>query len=406
MEKTSLFILLIVSVFAISCNTGGNKKAITASRELTIETAGSCPYLTTDNRNNIVVSWIKKVDTSTFIFCYAISEDRGISFKKRIEIPGSTNVLPHGENMPKVIFKPSGEIIAIWGTANPNPKNQYAGLVYYSQSFDQGSTWTNPQKITGDKASFDQRYFDLASLPNGEVAIVWLDNRKQWNNEGSGLYFAVTKGNAGFRNERLISGPCCQCCRTDLYIDRNSNIHVLYRAIINDSIRDLVHIVSTDRGNTFTQPKRISEDNWVISGCPHTGPSMTENNEGINFTWFTGGAAPGIYYNSSMDNGRSFTARDTVSGKAAKHCQITSLPNNNLIIVWNEAFVNGNAFSNRLGIEERDPKGNPILKEYITAKDSHSSFPVVCALNDKNALIAYTEGEGDKEHIVLRKVFL
>ena len=87
----------------------------------------------------------------------------------------------------------------------------------------------------------------------------------------------------------------------------------------------MVHIVSTDEGKTFTQPQRISQDNWVISGCPHTGPAMAENKEGIHFTWFTGGSGSGIYYNNSKDNGKTFAARDSVSGKAAKHCQITSV---------------------------------------------------------------------------------
>jgi hypothetical protein len=38
--------------------------------------------------------------------------------------------------MPKVIFKPSGEIIALWDAPNPNPKNNYSGLVYHTQSLD------------------------------------------------------------------------------------------------------------------------------------------------------------------------------------------------------------------------------------------------------------------------------
>src|SRR4051812_23969327 len=102
MEKVSLFILLIVTFYTTSCNSDGTRKTITTSSDLTIDTAGSCPYLTRDNRNNLVVSWIKKPDTATSIFCYAVSQDQGITFNERIEIPGSTNVLPHGENMPKV----------------------------------------------------------------------------------------------------------------------------------------------------------------------------------------------------------------------------------------------------------------------------------------------------------------
>jgi hypothetical protein len=406
MKRAALFILLVQTITTYSCKTEDKKQTITASQETLVDTApGSCPYLTKDSKNNIVLSWIKQVDTATSIYCYAISQDEGKTFGKIIEIPGSTNAHPHGENMPKVIFKPSGEIIAAWGAANPNPNNQYSGLVYYSQSFDEGKTWTKPRSLTTDTASFDQRYFDMALLPNGEAGITWLDNRKRWNKEGSGLYYAVTNGKNGFENENLISGPCCQCCRTDLFIDKNNGIHVLYRAIINDSIRDMVHIVSTD-GKTFSQPQRISQDNWVISGCPHTGPAMTENKEGLQFTWFTGGNGSGIYFNSSKDNGKTFTPRDSVSGKASKHCQITTLPNDDILIVWNESFPNGNKFSSRIGIEQRDANGNTTTKSYITSDTSNSSFPVIYPISANKVVIAYTENTKDKDQVLLKQISL
>lgn len=402
-------ILIVVSVIILlsSCKTASEERVIKAAHETIIDTAvGSCPYLTKDDKNNIVLSWIKKVDTSKSIFCFAVSEDEGKTFGKPIEIPGSTNVHPHGENMPKVIFKPSGEIIAAWGAANPNPNNKYSGLVYYCQSFNGGETWTKPRSLTTDTASFDQRYFDMALLPNGEAGITWLDNRKQWKSEGSGLYYAITNGKNGFENERLISGPCCQCCRTDLFIDRNKGVHVLYRAIINDSIRDMVHIVSTDEGKTFTQRVRISPDNWVISGCPHTGPAMAESKEGLHFIWFTGGRGSGIYYNNSKDNGKTFTSRDSVSGKAAKHCQITSLQDDHILIVWNESFSNGNTFNSRIGIEERDVSGKTTIKNYITSETSNSSFPAICPIGNNKAVVAYTESAGDKEHVFFKQVMI
>ena len=405
MQKKLFLMAVVTTLLIYSCKTQKEKKTITASQETIIDTTpGSCPYLTKDNKNNIVLSWIKQMDTATLIFFYAVSQDKGKTFSKAIEIPGSTNVHPHGENIPKVIFKPTGEIIAVWGAANPNPKNAYSGFVYYSQSFDNGKTWSKAISVTNDTTSFDQRYFDVALLPNGEAGIVWLDNRKKSNKEGSGLYYAITNGNKGFQDEKLISEPCCQCCRTDLFIDKNKNIHVLYRAIINDSIRDMVHILSVDDGKSFSSPQRISRDDWVINACPHTGPAIAENKEGIHFTWFTGGTGSGIYYNSSKDNGKSFTNRDSVSGKSSKHCQITSLPDDNILIVWNESFPNGNKFSNRIGIEEREANGNRTTKQYITSENSNSSFPVIYPVDANKALVAYTKNIKNKEYVLFKQV--
>ena len=111
---------------------------------------------TKDNNNNLVLSWIREIDSSHSVFCYAISTDQGKSFSAPVEITGSTNVHPHGENLPKIIFKPSGTIIAAWGASNPNPKNSYAGLVYYSQSNDGGKTWNKSRTVSNEIESFDQ----------------------------------------------------------------------------------------------------------------------------------------------------------------------------------------------------------------------------------------------------------
>ena len=82
--------------------------------------------------------------------------------------------------------------MAVWGAANPNPKIKYSGQIFYSQSFDDGKSWTTAQKLVNDAKGFDQRYSDVSLMKNGEVAIIWLDNRKTQDVEGSALYCAVT----------------------------------------------------------------------------------------------------------------------------------------------------------------------------------------------------------------------
>ena len=400
MKKIIPLIIIGLSFIFQSCFNSEKKINISASNEIQIDTAqGSCPHLTKDNKGNIVLSWVKRIDSATNFFSYAVSKNKGKTFEKAIAIPGSYNVHPHGENMPKIIFKPSGEIIAAWGAANSNPKNAYSDRVFYSQSFDEGNTWTKAVMLVQDTAGFDQRYFDMALLPNGEAAIVWLDNRKKTTKEGSALYYAETNGKSGFENERLISEPCCPCCRTDLFVDSKKNIHILYRAIINDSIRDMVHTVSTNNGKTFSSPQRISKDNWVISGCPHTGPAISENKNGIQLTWFTAGGGAGIYYCNSEDNGKTFSNREMVSGNTAKHCQITSLPDDQTLIVWNENFSKGNVSSSRIGIEIRNADGKNPYKQFITSENGNATFPVIKILNTHPAFVAYTESVGDNDYV-------
>lgn len=395
-------LIILLSFCFIACN-NKPKALLAASESVQIDNnSAECPYLTKDTKGNTVLCWVRMINDSTTAFCYATTTD-GKKFSQPVVIPNSGNIEPHGENIPKIIFKPSGEIIALWGAANPNPKNKYSGLVYYTQSFDNGKTWTGPKPLVNDTASFDQRYYDVALLPDGEVAAIWLDNRKTINKEGSALYFATTNGKNGFQKEKLIHQPCCQCCRTDLYVDTRGGIHAVFRGIIQDSIRDMVHIVSTNGGKTFSDPKRINQDNWVIKGCPHTGPAMTENKDGIHFAWFTGGKNKGVFYTHTADNGKSFAGADSISS-AGSHPQLASLTNGDLIIVWDEGqFVKGKMVK-RIGIQRRNAEGKSEGKHYITPEDSNASFPVISAINETSSIVAYSSKRGDKNYVTYQIV--
>lgn len=399
-------IIIIVALFFYSCGHPGNITSIKPGNPVQVEELpATCPYFTKDNKGNILLSWVRTNKDSSFTFCYAISSDDGRSFGKTIMIASSSNIQPHSENLPKIIVKPSGEMMALWGAANPNPENKYSGLVFYSQSFDEGKTWSTAKTLVNDTASFDQRYYDVALLPNNEVAVIWLDNRKITDKEGSGLYFAVSKGRNGFTQEKMISENCCQCCRTDIFVDSESNIHVLYRGIINDSIRDMVHIVSENNGKNFSTAKRISNDNWVINGCPHTGPAMTENKEGLHFAWFTGGRNKGCFYTRSNDNGNSFIQPDRIS-PLGSHPQIASFPDGELLVVWDESVQVNNKYYKRIGVQKRSSAGASGAQAFITADTMMATYPVVAALKDNASLIAYTMNKAGKNYIMYQRLSL
>jgi len=402
MKKFLTIAILFLSF--IACNSS-QPKSISSGESVQIDAnPAECPYITNDNNGNTVISWVRMINDSVTALCYAKAGD-GKTFSSPIVIPNSGNIQPHGENMPKIIFKPSGEILALWGAANPNPKNKYSGIVFYTQSFDNGGSWTPARPLVSDTASYDQRYYDVALMPDGEAGIIWLDNRKSTKKEGSALYFSTTKGKNGFDQGRLIAEQCCQCCRTDLYVDKKGGIHALFRGVIEDSIRDMVHIVSNDRGKSFSTPKRISDDNWVIKGCPHTGPAMTENNDGIHFAWFTGGKNKGCYYTKSTDNGQTFTMRDTISSLGT-HPQLASMSDGELLIVWDEAYMKDNKLNKLIGMQRRNAEGNPEGKEYITNGNILASYPVIGAVNDSSSIVAYLTKKGEENFVAYQVVKL
>ncbi len=133
---------------------------------------------------------------------------------------------------------------------------------------------------------------------------------------------------------------------------------------------------------------------------------MTENKDGIQFTWFTGGNEGGIYYCNSDNNCKSFSSRQMVSGIASKHCQIVSLNENDLAIVWNENFIKKNGFSSRIGIEIRNAEGSDPVKTYITPETGNATFPTIKSVNKNAALVAYTETVNNKDFVKYKVVKL
>lgn len=302
----------------------------------------------------------------------------------------------------------------MFAVSNPNDENRYAGLVYYTQSFDGGKTWTAPRQLSESGAnSIDERYFDMALLPNDDVAAVWLDSRKSMDTgmnmdthmdmsmgmnmdkEGSSLFYASTNGHSGFSGEKVLASHTCQCCRTDLYVDGKGNLHVAYRGILNDSIRDMMHMVSTNNGKSFLEPRRISPDNWVINGCPHTGPTMTSNQNGMHYAWFTMGGGSGVYY-SQQQNSKAFSPRELVSNSpSAKHPQMVSFGKGKLAIAWDDRTQQGTKFGSRIGLQLRDEKGDFISNTYLTPDTANASFPVLAEADSGNLVVSYTK-RGDK----------
>ncbi len=188
-------------------------------------------------------------------------------------IPTAKGILPHGENMPMMIFRPNGEVIAMYGVTAMIPEQIRRQSVLHAFRGRRQHLAASRSLVT-DTAGYDQRYFDMAVLPSGEAVAIWLDNRK-FHQEGSHpLHALYHRRRAGFHRERpVVHKTVCQCaaarpaCRC-----AGRPARAAFRDIIQDTIRDMVHIFSKDGGETFTRPVRISADNWAINGCPHTGP--------------------------------------------------------------------------------------------------------------------------------------
>lgn len=394
-----LLIAIIISIASIGCIPDHD---VSFSDPMIISSGAPSggAYFTHDHLGNPVLCWTEGEDGQARLFFSVFRRSDG-SFHDPVAVPSSAGTSLHSESMNKVAFKPDGTIVAVYEKKHPQESNSYAGSIFYSQSFDNGATWKEERFVHTDTSSNGSRsFFDIATLPDGEIGIVWLDDRLKLGKEGSSLFFAKTKGRDGFQIDYQVGETVCECCRTNLYVDDKDRVHIIFRDIestVQGQVRDFVHIASTDNGALFSEATKVSDDRWIVDGCPHTGASMTATDDNLEVVWFTAGGAPGLYRTVSTDHGKSFRSRELVAENGF-HPQLASSANASAIVMeernsehsQSEHHASGHSTSSGSIVLWLQDRNTDRIGKQVVSGDGE--FPVVLFLDQEELLVAYTRG--------------
>lgn len=363
------------------------------------QNVGATPRFTIDPEGNPVLSWVEKVDEKVNLFFFAVSKDGGHTFSEKISVKVPEKISTHAEGMPKIAFKKDGEIIASFEMSKPTPTDRFAGNLYYVSSKDGGKTWTEPQTVHSDvTAGKSHSFSDITSLPDGQIGFVWLDE-KLGKYAGRSVKFRQTLSNGTLSPEVVVDSNACQCCRTNLFVDSDKNIHILYRDMLADGSRDISHVLSKDGGKTFSDAKVIFDDKWKVNACPHTGPSITQVGKDLYTTWFTGKENEAGVRLTKLGSGKLM---DNIATNRAKHPQVSNL-DNKLVMVWEQSMQKDEAFFTKIGLKIFD-KGS-VKEEWISPDGMVCNYPVVLAVG-KDLLVAYEQKKDIKDNatIVIQRI--
>lgn len=428
MKKILLMInllMIVLMLFSISCQQ--SEKPSPVQSLSTESTDAGSPYLTYDNQGNPVLCWTERslVD-SLYRLRYTIYKQAANKFADPVTVSPSAGTKSSAESMNKIAFKSDGTVIAVFARKFENQKNPFAGAILYTTSSDEGKTWEPEKYLHSDTShTYGRGYFDLARMKNGEIAAIWLDGRYGKTIKGSALYFARTEKDKGFEKDSCLAKGTCECCRTDLLTDEDGNIHIAYRSIsfpiqqLGKQVRDMTYTVSKDNGNTFSPAIPVSNDNWVIEGCPHSGPSLSITNKTVNAVWYTAGGSPGLYSASFNGTGSGFTARSLVTS-SGRHPQMISLPDSKLAMVYeetsemhHEAPMNMNSSNGSMPMKH-SPAGNAKIVLRILSRNNNEILPItdghqadhhaVIAATNEGLLIAWIREENGRSKICYSQI--
>ncbi|HEY0081489.1 MAG TPA: sialidase family protein, partial [Pyrinomonadaceae bacterium] len=229
-----------------------------------------------------------------------------------------------------------------------------AAVLYVSASRDGGRTFAPPVKVRDDPKPAAHGMHSLAVAEDGRVHVAWLDERgldalpphHAAKGKTSGHHMEANRqvytayspdGGRTFSPNRLVARDACPCCKTSLAAAAGGRVYVSWRQVLAGDFRHIAVAASTDSGQKFAAPVIVSDDRWMLNGCPVSGASLAVGGDGVlGVAWYTAGEAgtPGIYLSESRDGGQTFAARRAVAAGKAQGTPTLLFGDNGADVVW------------------------------------------------------------------------
>lgn len=282
------------------------------------------PSVAVGPRGQVALTWVTRDSAGASVWI-ALSAEGGERFgaSRRLDEPAGA-VSSFAESRPVAAFGPSGQLLVAW--AQRRAGGGYADDIVSRASPDGGATFGPAVFVNDDHADPRSTYHGFHAIDftaDGRAIAAWLDGRAETLAPGmdeparAEVRLAASVDEAqSWQPSVRVAGEACPCCRLAVHSDSLDRVVVAYRGARAD-LRDPRLAVSRDGGATFALDTLISDDRWLLPGCPSVGPAVTVNRAGGgHYAWFTGAeraaddVRPGVYVAPwRLDAGRTGPAR-------------------------------------------------------------------------------------------------
>jgi hypothetical protein len=234
---------------------------------------------------------------------------------------------------PVITVAPDQSVFVSW-TAKVESAEGHATNLYVSTSRDRGRTFTEPVKVNDDQKPAVHGMHSLTVGTDGRIYVAWLDERNvsakpamdmKMKRSTGGSHMESNRevfiassvdGARTFSTNKRVATNVCPCCKTSIATGPDGRVYLSWRQVLPGDFRHIAVASSLDHGETFSQPKIVSDDQWMIAGCPVSGPSIGVSSDGsLQVLWYSAGknGETGLYSSRSNDGGNSFDARTLVA---------------------------------------------------------------------------------------------
>lgn len=197
-----------------------------------------------------------------------------------------------------------------------------------------------------DRSEITHRFESMAVGQDGQILLAWVDKRdleasgaKKDAYRGAAIYAAISlDGGRSFQTEQKVADHSCECCRIAIAHARDGALLLLWRHVFALNERD--HAMARLKPDGSPESvQRATFDHWKVDGCPHHGPSLVVDENGVRHAvWFNMKEGAGqVHYGRLVDKGSGLSVEGQISvgGPRAAHADLGSAADK-LGIVWKE----------------------------------------------------------------------
>jgi hypothetical protein len=300
---------------------------------------GAAPMIALSPSGARTVAWVSAPGGGSDGRLYVSTNDGPVS-ELRDSLGG---IEPHGEAPPKVGYAPNGDstLYALYAVGKVIPGRRFPfTTLRFASSPDRGTSWNAPRTVAGDSIPGSRNFHAMHVAQDGTIYVAWLESSDE-SKSGTYLTRSSDGGVSWSKAVRVASQEACPCCRTAIATASDGTLYLAWRSVAPGNVRDIVVATSRDKGQTWTTPKEVHADNFIIDGCPHAGPSMLTDSAGrVHIAWWTGAKNhEGVYYARS-DDGAQFGPAIQLSSEPMPrpaHVQLALGANQTVAAVWDDA---------------------------------------------------------------------
>lgn len=331
---------------------------------------------------------------------FSKSHNVGDTFSKPIRVNSEGGeVSVHGENGPKLRQGKGIGIFSAWEGSRD---------IKFARSVDFGRSFTPAIRVNDDVGKASQSFFAMEVAPDGTPFIAWLDGRdtKTDSPGTSSLYIArsLDRG-ATFEKNVKVAKDVCPCCRPSIAFGDGGEIFVSWRHVYEGDERKIVVASSLDGGSTWSAPKPVSVQGWIINGCAHVGPTMQYVDGKLMVVWFTGtDGKNSLKMTYSLDKGNTFEPVQEIQGPVldANHPYMEIFGKDAWVIFQGrDPKVEGGWGREKAWLVRIPVDGPPTKPEPLPSAGGGVGYPYLFMGNAGHVYAMWTEYDEEGSHVVL-----